>query len=101
MKRVLAVLAAVVVVASAATGVLIWRLSQHPPPKHPEISAYADGQLVRIGPYSYCDVVNLNDCETPQTVGELAVDGAPSGAVVRAARDRRRTVAARSHIRGF
>ena len=56
MKRVLAVLAVVVVVASAATGVLIWRLSQHPPPKHPEISAYADGQLVRVGPYRYCDV---------------------------------------------
>lgn len=75
MKRVLAVLAIVVVIASAATGVLIWRLAQHPPPKHPEISAYTDGQLVRIGPYSYCDVVNLNDCETPQTIGELAVDG--------------------------
>lgn len=75
MKRVLAVLAVVVVIASAATGVLIWRLAQHPPPKHPEISAYTDGQLVRIGPYSYCDVVNLNDCETPQTIGELAVDG--------------------------
>jgi len=74
-KRVLAVLAVVVVIASAATGVLIWRLAQHPPPKHPEISAYTDGQLVRIGPYSYCDVVNLNDCETPQTIGELAVDG--------------------------
>lgn len=75
MKRVLAVLAIVVVIASAATGVLIWRLAQHPPPKHPEISAYTDGQLVRVGPYSYCDVVNLNDCENPQTVGELAVDG--------------------------
>ncbi len=75
MKRVLAALAVVVVVASAATGVLIWRLAQHPPPKHPEISAYADGRLVRVGPYSYCDVLNLNDCENPETVGELAVDG--------------------------
>ncbi len=67
--------AVVVIVASSATGVLIWRLAQHPPPKHPEISAYSDGQLVRVGPYSYCDVVNLNDCENPETVGELAVDG--------------------------
>jgi hypothetical protein len=75
MKRVLAALAVVVVLASAATGVLIWRLARHPPPKHPEISAYTDGQLVRVGPYSYCDVVNLNDCENPGTVGELAVDG--------------------------
>jgi hypothetical protein len=74
-KRVLAILAVVVVIASAATGVLIWRLAQDPPPKHPEISAYTDGQLVRVGPYSYCDVVNLNDCENPETVGELAVDG--------------------------
>jgi hypothetical protein len=74
-KRALAALAVVVVVASLATGVLIWRLAQHPPPKHPEISAYTDGRSVRVGPFSYCDVVNLNDCENPQTVGELAVDG--------------------------
>lgn len=75
MKRVLAVLAAVVVVVSAATGALIWRLSQHPPPTHPEISAYADGQLLRLEPYFFCDVFDLNDCETPETVGQLAVDG--------------------------
>jgi hypothetical protein len=74
-KRVVAALVVVVIVASAATAVLIWRLAQYPPPKHPEISAYSDGQLVRVGPYSYCDVLNLNDCENPQTVGELAVDG--------------------------
>jgi hypothetical protein len=34
-KRVLAALAVVVVVASVLTGVLIWRLAQHPPPEHP------------------------------------------------------------------
>jgi hypothetical protein len=73
-KRVVAALAAVVIVASSASGVLIWRLAQHPPPQHPEISAYTDGQLVRVGPYSYCNVVDLNDCENPETVGELAVD---------------------------
>ena len=28
-----------------------------------------------MGPYLYCDVNDLNDCETPQTVGKLAVDG--------------------------
>jgi hypothetical protein len=74
-KRVLAALAVVVVVASAATAVLIWRLARTPPPPHPEISVYTDGQLVRIGPYLYCDVNDLNDCETPRTVGKLAVDG--------------------------
>jgi len=73
-KRVLAILAVVVVVASAATGVLIWRLAQHPPAKHPEISAYADGQTVRIGPYRYCNVLNPTECESPETTGELVVD---------------------------
>jgi len=72
-KRVLAALAVVVVFASAATAVLIWRLAQNPPSPHPEISAYTDGQLVRIGPYRYCKVSNPTDCESPQTVGELDV----------------------------
>ncbi len=74
MNRVLAALAIVVVVASAMTGVLIWRLAQSPPPKHPEISAYSHGQLVRVGPYRYCEVLNPTDCETPKTDGQLAVD---------------------------
>ncbi len=74
MNRVLAALAIVVVVASALTGVLIWRLAQSPPPKHPEISAYSHGQLVRVGPYRYCEVLNPTDCETPKTDGQLAVD---------------------------
>ncbi|HEX2399719.1 MAG TPA: DUF2771 domain-containing protein [Mycobacterium sp.] len=73
MNRVLAALAIVVVVASVSTGVLIWRLAQHPPPEHPEISAYSDGQLVRVGPYRYCEVLNPTDCETPGTDGELKV----------------------------
>ncbi|HKH50270.1 MAG TPA: DUF2771 family protein, partial [Mycobacterium sp.] len=74
MKRVLGALAVVVVVASVLTGVLIWRLAQHPPPEHPEISAYSDGQLVRLGPYRYCEVLNPTDCETPRTAGEITVD---------------------------
>ena len=75
MKRVLAVLAAVVVVASAATGALIWRL--------PSIHRRSIRRSARTRTANwfgsdrtvYCDVVNLNDCENPQTVGELAVDG--------------------------
>ena len=74
MKRLLAALAIVVVVASALTGVLIWRLTQDPHPEHPEISAYSDGQLVRVGPYRFCEVLNPTACETPRTDGELAVD---------------------------
>jgi hypothetical protein len=73
-KRGLAALAVVVVVASVATGVLIWRLTQNPPPRHPEISAYTDGQLIRVGPYRYCKVLNPTDCEIPRADGELAVD---------------------------
>jgi hypothetical protein len=73
-KRVLAALAVVVVVVSALTGVLIWRLASHAPPEHPEISAYSHGQLVRVGPYRFCEVLNPTDCETPQTDGELTVD---------------------------
>ncbi len=74
MKRLLAALGVVVVVTSALTGVLIWRLTQDPHPEHPEISAYSHGQLVRVGPYRYCKVLNPTDCETPQTDGELTVD---------------------------
>ncbi len=74
-KRVLAVLAVVVVVASLGTGVLIWRLAQQPRQEHPEISAYSQGHLTRVGPYLYCDVNDFNKCENPQTVGQLAVDG--------------------------
>jgi Protein of unknown function (DUF2771) len=73
-KRVLAALAIVVVVASVLTGVLIWRLAQNPPPERPQISAYSDGQLVRVGPYRYCEVLNPTECETPRADGELAVD---------------------------
>ena len=74
MKRVVASLAVVVLVASVLTGVLIWRLAQSLPPKHPEISAYSDGQLVRVGPYRYCEVLNPTECETPRADGQLSVD---------------------------
>lgn len=74
MRRVIAVLAVVAVLASIGTGLLIWRLAQVPQPEHPEISAYSDGQLVRVGPYRFCEVLNPTDCETPKTDGELTVD---------------------------
>ncbi|MGE2688458.1 DUF2771 domain-containing protein [Mycolicibacterium pulveris] len=74
MKRVVATLAAVAVLASIGTGVLIWRLTQDPPPRHPKISAYTDGQLARVGPYQFCQVLDPTDCETPRDAGELHVD---------------------------
>ena len=73
MKRVIVILAAVAVVASLATGALVWQLSRTPGQKHPEISAYTHGQLVRIGPYRYCDVFVITSCDTPETIGELVV----------------------------
>lgn len=74
MKRVVVVLASVAVLASIATGALVWRLSRTPPPKHPEISAYTHGQLVRVGPYRFCDVFEITRCDVEETVGELLVN---------------------------
>jgi hypothetical protein len=66
-------LAVVVVLASITTGVVIWLLSRHPGKGYPQISAYSHGHLIRVGPYRYCDVLNLNSCDLPQTEGELLV----------------------------
>jgi hypothetical protein len=74
MKRVVAALAAPVLLAASASGVAIWLLTRGHQPKLPEISAYSSGKLVRVGPYFYCEVLDLNDCRVPQTVGELKVD---------------------------
>jgi hypothetical protein len=73
MKRVVVILAVVAVLASLATGALVWKLTRTPGAKHPEISAYTHGQLVRIGPYRYCDVYKITECDVPQTIGELDV----------------------------
>lgn len=69
----LAVLAAVVVLASVGTGVLIWRLSGDNTLKYPEISAYSAGKTVRVGPYRYCEVLNPTKCAVFEEQGELAV----------------------------
>ncbi|BCI55220.1 hypothetical protein NIIDNTM18_44980 [Mycolicibacterium litorale] len=74
MKRVLAVLAAVAVLATAATAVLVWQLTRDHEPALPEISAYSRGELTRVGPYQYCNVVDLNDCEPAGRQGELRVN---------------------------
>jgi hypothetical protein len=73
MNKVLAILVSVAVVAAAATGALIWRLTRDPAPPHPEISAFTHGQLVRVGPYRYCDVLKITQCDVPETIGELVV----------------------------
>jgi hypothetical protein len=72
-KRALIGLLVVAVIASSGTGALVWRLTRTPPPKHAEISAYSHGQLVRVGPYRYCDVFEITRCDIPETVGQLRV----------------------------
>jgi Protein of unknown function (DUF2771) len=67
-------LAVLVVLASAAAGVGAWVLVRGHESQHPEISAYSRGQLTRVGPYRYCNVLDPNECETPETQGELRVN---------------------------
>ena len=76
MTRVLtATLAVVVVLASIGTGVTIWLLTRDRPPQQPEISAYSRGHLTRVGPYRYCQVLDLHACQSPHAQGELPVNG--------------------------
>jgi Protein of unknown function (DUF2771) len=73
-KRGVAVLlAALVTLLAVGAGVGAWLLVRQPGPQRPEISAYSHGHLTRVGPYLYCNVLNLDDCQTPQTQGELPV----------------------------
>ncbi len=67
-------LAAFVVLAAAAAGVGAWALAREHGPLRPEISAYSHGHLTRVGPYRYCNVLDLNDCQNPETQGELRVN---------------------------
>jgi len=74
-KRGLAVLlACLVAVLCVGAGVGTWLLVRPRGPQRPEVSAYSHGHLTRVGPYMYCNVLNVDDCDTPQTQGELAVN---------------------------
>jgi hypothetical protein len=66
-------LAALVTLLSVGAGVGAWLLVRRPGPQPPEISAFSHGHLTRVGPYLYCNVLNLDDCQTPQTQGDLPV----------------------------
>jgi Protein of unknown function (DUF2771) len=72
-RVVVAALAAVVVIVAVAA-VAVWLVGRDRAPRRPEISAYSHRHLTRVGPYRYCNVLNLNDCQEPQTQGELPVD---------------------------
>jgi hypothetical protein len=62
------------VLASAGAGVGAWLLVRDSGAQYPEISVYSHGHLSRVGPYQYCDVLDLNDCHAPETLGELPVN---------------------------
>ncbi len=75
MNRIVAVILSIaVVLASGGAGVAAWLLTRHSGQDLPEISAFTHGQLVRVGPYLYCNVLNLNDCADAGTQGELSVN---------------------------
>ncbi|MGW0159518.1 DUF2771 domain-containing protein [Mycobacterium sp. NPDC003323] len=74
MKRALALLGVVTLLSIAGTAVLVWQLSKQPHDPYPKVSAYAHGKTVRVGPYFYCDVENLDDCENAETTGELTIN---------------------------
>jgi Protein of unknown function (DUF2771) len=73
-KRSTAVLLCVVVTLLAVgAGVGTWFLVRPRGPQPLEISAYSHGHLIRVGPYLYCNVLNLDDCQQPQAQGQLTV----------------------------
>ncbi|OBK40187.1 hypothetical protein A5658_22225 [Mycobacterium sp. 1245111.1] len=72
MKRL--VLLAIVTVLAVVAGIGAWALVREPGPLRPEISAYSNGHLARVGPYRYCNVIDLTDCQNPETEGELRVN---------------------------
>jgi hypothetical protein len=74
MRRVAAPLAVVVLLLCAGAGFGTWLLIRPDKAKLPEISVYSHRHLTRVGPYFYCNVFNLNDCQTPEVVGQLAAN---------------------------
>ncbi|MDT5131048.1 MAG: hypothetical protein QOE41_359 [Mycobacterium sp.] len=68
-------LAAMVVLLAAVVGVSVRLLVRGQPPAYPQISAFSHGHLTRVGPYRYCNVLNLHDCANPLVQGELPVTG--------------------------
>lgn len=71
-------LAVAVLIASAGAGVGAWLLARDTGPDLPQISVYARGETLRVDPFLYCNVVDLNDCAAPGRQASLAVtEGAP------------------------
>ncbi|AWV48484.1 hypothetical protein JK2ML_2144 [Mycobacterium leprae Kyoto-2] len=73
-RRVTVLLPAVVMLLAAAAGFGVWLLVREPDPQRPEISVYSHGHLTRVGPYLHCNMLNLDECQTPQAQGVLSAD---------------------------
>ena len=73
MKRVIAILAVVAVLASAGTAVLVWQLSKGAHPNYPELSVFARGHTERVAPYRYC-TVDLTECSNSGAESTLSVN---------------------------
>ncbi len=67
-------LAVVVLLAAGVAGVGAYHWSRDSVSRLPQISAYSRGETARVGPYFFCNVVNLNDCVRDGTQGALRVD---------------------------
>jgi Protein of unknown function (DUF2771) len=73
-RRVATLLAVVLIPLAVGAGVGTWLLVRPTGPQRPEISVYSHGHLIRVAPYLYCNVLNLNDCQQPHAQGELPVN---------------------------
>lgn len=67
-------LAVVVLLAAGVAGVGAYHWSRDSVSRLPQISAYSRGETARVGPYFFCNVINLNDCVRDGTQGALRVD---------------------------
>lgn len=68
-------IAALVILAAVGAGIGAWALVRKQGAPLPQISAYSHGTTVRVDPYLYCNVVNLDDCVKPGVQGTLSVSG--------------------------
>ncbi len=73
-RRMAIILATLLLPLAVGAGVGTWLLVRPTGPQRPEISVYSHGHLTRVGPYLYCNVLNLNDCQQPHAQGELPVN---------------------------
>ena len=67
------IVAALVVLASAGAGVGALLLTREQGTTLPQISVYSQGETVRVEPYLYCNVIDLNDCAKSNAQAQLSV----------------------------